>query len=776
VKAGGGKSAKEFGLDESRVKGTILFYAKTSVGEVLVGGGGANEYLDDFALIVDVGGDDLYACRAGGTDGRVQPPVAVCLDLGGKDEFAAPIKVKPTEHSGTDKLQRDDDLIDFCQGGAIAGVGILVVEGDEGDTFTAGSWSQGAGRLGVGILLRRGNGNDSYRGLDAVQGAASFGLGMFKDEGGADRYHATFAAQGFGGPGGLGLIWDATGNDHYYAGGRYEDFPQRPKGSFIAMSQGFGYGLRPGCSGGIGLMLDNAGDDFRHLDNEFGMGGSYWYGLGVVVDDGGNDTYQTGKPGDYDGYTMGAAIHLAAACLIDRGGNDRYHGNMIGPAVGWDLSPGWLVDCGGDDEFTSAKAPWNFMAAGVQNGCGFLVKKSGAARFDGGSYPCGQQERDSGSIGVLLNLGGHGRYASPTPRMQPDAWWGGTSWEGAISWCVGIDVAVPADFKSDENAADWPRRETPTTKKYDEPALEGIDKIVRPAGAALTISAEEFSKLWDECVKEQAANWDKSTAARDRLKALGIPALYDVIPKLVSPTYSETMSASGFIVPLCKSDPAALPIVLEHLRLRDKAVRRAIINVLGDTNDPRATAAILPLLTHPGFMDISCIALGKLRDRTAVPALLDLSKTEMCRDLEGVRKLVAVALGRIADPAAVPHLIQALDETYFWVRYPAENALIQIGAPAVPALLEVVAAGKFPSSAHAIEALGRIKDSRAWPDLVKNLENVDWAVRAFAAEALGDLGDKRACELLEKRKASDPHPFVRHKAAWAIDKLTAPPK
>ena len=38
-------------------------------GEIIVGGSGKNEYLDDFSLIIDVGGDDKYSGRAGGTDG-----------------------------------------------------------------------------------------------------------------------------------------------------------------------------------------------------------------------------------------------------------------------------------------------------------------------------------------------------------------------------------------------------------------------------------------------------------------------------------------------------------------------------------------------------------------------------------------------------------------------------------------------------------------------------------------------------------------------------------
>jgi len=568
-----GKPAKEFGLDETRVKGGILFYAKTIIGEVIIGDRGPNEYNGDFSLIIDLGGDDKYTGRAGGTDGRTQPPVAICLDLGnGNNEFIARMAPEPVVTEGkdsppkdeSDKLEPGNDRIDFCQGGALAGIGILVVDGDGNNTFTAGDWSQGAAHLGVGILLRTGQGNDSYKGLDCVQGAASFGLGILQDEQGDDRYRGTFASQGFGGPAGVGMLNDRTGNDNYFAGGRYEGYPLRPKGSFIAMSQGFGYGLRPSCSGGMGILIDNAGNDYYLLHNQFGIGGSYWYAFGMFVDDSGDDTYQTGNAGDYDGYTMGAAIHLATACMIDRAGNDKYHANKIGPAVGWDMSPGWLIDGGGTDEFVNASDTWNRIAAGVQNGCGFLVKKSGLAKFDCLNYPSGHIERDCGSIGILLNLGGNGEYNTQylrgpvrpphelnKPRaitgMKPGVFWSGAGGTTDNTWCAGIDVGVPADFKANENLADWPRRELIKPNKEPEFPLEGLDKITPKEPITATITASELDKLWIECVTEQGANWDKSFVARDKFKALGPKMLYYVIPELASENYNESGWASAFI-------------------------------------------------------------------------------------------------------------------------------------------------------------------------------------------------------------------------------------
>ena len=55
-------------------KGDILYEAMTPIGKVIVGNTGPNVYSEDAALILDLGGDDLYLNNAGGT--RPGMPVA----------------------------------------------------------------------------------------------------------------------------------------------------------------------------------------------------------------------------------------------------------------------------------------------------------------------------------------------------------------------------------------------------------------------------------------------------------------------------------------------------------------------------------------------------------------------------------------------------------------------------------------------------------------------------------------------------------------------------
>ena len=63
----------------------ILFEKETSFGKVIVGGLGENVYTSDAALILDIGGDDVYLNNAGGT--RRGMPIALVIDWGGDDIY-----------------------------------------------------------------------------------------------------------------------------------------------------------------------------------------------------------------------------------------------------------------------------------------------------------------------------------------------------------------------------------------------------------------------------------------------------------------------------------------------------------------------------------------------------------------------------------------------------------------------------------------------------------------------------------------------------------------
>ncbi|MFQ5840605.1 MAG: hypothetical protein ACE5HK_07775, partial [Candidatus Methylomirabilales bacterium] len=259
--------------------GTSLLDFSTPWGRVLIGGTERNVYEDPALLILDLGGNDLYRNRAGGTEEGQR--VAVVLDLAGDDLYV-------TEETG-------------AQGAGVLGIGLLVdLTGD--DEYRAGDVAQGASLFGVGIHWDR-EGRDSYRARRFAQGAGGFGIGILLDEAGVDDYVVQAFGQGLGLTGGAGLLLDRRGDDSYGSLGGPADY--RQEGHSQSFAQGFGLGLRPLSSGGVGILMDGAGAD-RYVVDYFGQGGGYWYGLGVLFDHGnGDDRYAATR------YVQGTGIHSA---------------------------------------------------------------------------------------------------------------------------------------------------------------------------------------------------------------------------------------------------------------------------------------------------------------------------------------------------------------------------------------------------------------------------------------------------------------------------------
>ncbi|MDP4287236.1 MAG: PDZ domain-containing protein [Bacteroidota bacterium] len=386
-------SGKPFGpmTDVPGVDGVVLMQWVTPQGRCVIGGTGRNRYYgDDFALIIDLGGDDVYdlpPCRTG--------TFRVVADIAGNDIYNGPIA---------------------------AGIGCvdLLVDCSGNDVYRGTSWTQGAGCLGIGMLADFG-GDDIYASHWCSQGAAFLGIGLLYDHAGDDQYRADVYSQGFAYAKGFGMLLERSGNDAYRAGWKYPD-DRWPNRAHVAMSQGFGFGMRPwstgiGTDGGIGLLSDVHGDDVYDA-GIFSQGGSYWYALGILHDWQGADRYSAGQ------YSQGSGIHLSFAALLDDSGDDSYD------AYAWleqgnahDWSSGCLEDWAGNDTYRSS---------GASQGCGFFVsfaylldghgddryyiKQSDTTNSQGGGNFI--PPRHSGSLGMLIDLG-HGEDWYSDTRVKP---------------------------------------------------------------------------------------------------------------------------------------------------------------------------------------------------------------------------------------------------------------------------------------------------------------------------------------------------------------------
>jgi len=386
--------------------GRFVFAAESAWGWILIGDKGPNFYGSDAAIIVDLGGDDVYLNNCGspivlyspgrrGSDttsrARQHSPVGLLIDYGGDDRYVS-------NRFGTG-------------GAAVGGVGLLLDLGGD-DVYQGAQLTQGSAFCGIGLLVDR-KGKDEYLAQHAAQGSAFFGLGLLLDDRGDDLYSATQFGQGFGGSRGFGLLWDQRGADRYLAD-RQVPSSYGTEDVYNGWSQGVGCGFRGNASGGIGLLVDGEGDDEYQAGN-FSQGAGYFFGLGILSDQSGDDVYRGTR------YTQGASAHQAIGVLVDGAGNDRYRGRIAANQGGaWDAGVAVLQDNGGNDQYEAAGLA---QGAAAMNGFGILFDQSGADRYTAGtgqghggstSYWGGRGARnlgiliDLGSAGDLYNLEGRG--------------------------------------------------------------------------------------------------------------------------------------------------------------------------------------------------------------------------------------------------------------------------------------------------------------------------------------------------------------------------------
>ncbi|MGV7220700.1 MAG: PDZ domain-containing protein [Nitrospinales bacterium] len=358
-----------------------LIRIQTPHGIIFLGGKGDNIYREDALLLVDLGGDDIYLNNAGASTEKL--PFSVLVDFSGNDLYKSSKNVS--------------------QGSGFLGGGFLIDYAGN-DRYIANTYSQGSGFLGVGLLADF-DGHDEYSCSGHCQASGIFGIGLLAEANGDDKYFADIFSQGVALTKGYGALIEAGGDDDYYAGGIYPDHRQ-PEKAFLSMSQGFGYGIRPngveaGASGGIGILIDQSGNDI-YVGDYFGQGSSYWYALGILSDQNGNDKYFAGR------YSQGAGIHHSAGILSDVDGDDEYLVHYgVSQGCGHDLAIGFLLDYAGDDKYTGG-----IISQGVGNGNGIGIFNDNGGSDEYSFIEPGQGSghflpfRSLGSIGVFIDTGG----------------------------------------------------------------------------------------------------------------------------------------------------------------------------------------------------------------------------------------------------------------------------------------------------------------------------------------------------------------------------------
>ncbi|MDD3804266.1 MAG: hypothetical protein PHW02_07800 [bacterium] len=378
-----------------------------SAGRIVIGDIYSNTYYDDADFIIDLGGDDRYINSSG-----VVYPYTM------RTRFIV-------DFSGNDNYETTDSF--KVSYGSINGVQFLYdMEGN--DRYNTGNFSLGTSFIGFSQLIDDG-GNDVYSSGIMSQGASFYGYGELIDKEGDDVYSASCFAQGFGFVKGTGVLLDSAGNDSYRAGMHFSHAPLL-ENDYLAMSQGFGFGLRPRTGGGIGILADFKGNDTYNA-SVFGQGSSYWHSIGLLFDFQGNDYYSSAQ------YAQGAGIHLSVGGLFDYRGDDMYF-SRFGPSQGegHDFGVGMLCDKKGNDTYTVSGG----QGAGLNNSVGILLDREGDdSYYSRENFACGDVNESRGfyGFGVFLDLEGEDFY---TKAGEKDS----ISW---INKYYGVGMDAPVKFE-----------------------------------------------------------------------------------------------------------------------------------------------------------------------------------------------------------------------------------------------------------------------------------------------------------------------------------------
>ncbi len=551
------------------VSGLVIGAFETPWGLLVIGGQGSNTYeadaLSRIAFLIEPGGDDVYRGRAASAVGGLTRTLSAVVDAGGNDLYDA-----------SDRP--------YALGGAVLGVAALI-DLDGNDVYRGEDGSCGAGFFGAGILYD-GGGVDFFEGRNFCEGSGAFGIGaLVSDAGGTpppgqrpeedraftlgfvpvpgtgaapirydenDTYRCARQSQGFASTFGAGLLFDRTGNDVYSAGGHYLHRPLRPN-DFQSLSQGFSIGFRPRAGGGVGMLIDDEGNDFYDAEI-YAQGTSYWYSVGLLADRAGNDRYLAAQ------YAQGAGVHLSIGTLWDRGGDDHYDCTLgVTQGTAHDLSVGMQIDESGNDFYI------------VSDGQGVSITDSFALFIDGqgddvyATPGVGQGtvtwNRGFCGAGIFLDLEGKDLY--PITSTGKD----GAVWSHDLN-ALGIDL--------DRNL-ELPGEVIP------EPVLTAADSAR---------SVEELFK--DASTWNVGSARDKVARARKALKTKGVPAVDYICREKLN---SEDGLEYEAMIDLARAYPDAFTArILERLLDPKEQVQRNVIGLLGDLKRADARLPLTAML------------------------------------------------------------------------------------------------------------------------------------------------------------------------------------
>lgn len=387
----------------------------TKLGVIHLTGGDARLYPNDQALlIVDTGGTDTYLGQP--STKSAGNPVSIVIDSDGNDSYLSDSELINTEVSKFSN--RTSGVSGIGPGCAVMGYSILLdLKGN--DLYRSHKPGVASAKMGVSLLFDF-LGDDTYDAYSDSMAFAMGGMAILSDFAGKDRYDGFSQVQGCGQTLGVAALIDRGGDDTYVANHSELDFPSAQSAQHnLSMAQGAGNGKRGdyldghSFDGGVGVLLDEDGND-SYTCGVFGQGVGYWGGVGMLLDNKGDDRYN----GHW--YVQGASAHFAIGIIEDVAGNDTYNAaaNMA-LGAGHDFGLGVMFDREGNDSYTG---PNLSLGSGNANGIGWAVDFQGNDRYVSTGLTLGSAAEAPKTslrvralcLGVFMDLAGDDIYPEGT--------------------------------------------------------------------------------------------------------------------------------------------------------------------------------------------------------------------------------------------------------------------------------------------------------------------------------------------------------------------------
>ena len=208
----------------------------------------------------------------------------------------------------------------------------------------------------------------------------------------------------------------------------------------------------------------------------------------------------------------------------------------------------------------------------------------------------------------------------------------------------------------------------------------------------------------------------------------------------------------------------------ELLLTLDAPFVEAVVESVGKLGDISTAAGLLPLIqsNHDGVTFKTVLALRKLRSPAAVPALISLLDSSQ----PALRRRVVETLGQSGDPSLVPVLGRVLGQDQSReVRATAARSLGELKSRDACPFLEEALRQDWSIRCQAVIALGLIKEYDTLAALMAMLKDESPEVRYHAINAIARFKDSKTLKALALM-LEDSDPMVRSGASKVIEELS----